>query len=106
MIYFVFIGVTAVIHGSRNETGRTRGALVICGALMAVVFAYITYQFLAAPNVWGTQATINGIPGYYLAYAYVVGSFVAGLLIYAGSKWYNARRGVDISLAFKEIPPE
>jgi len=29
-----------------------------------------------------------------------------GGVIYFGSKYYNRRRGVDIDLAFKEIPPE
>ena len=106
MIYFVFIGVTAVIHGSRNERGRIKAALVGCGALMSVVFAYITYQFLASPQIWGTSATINGLPGYDFAYAYVIASFIAGLLLYFGCKWYYARRGVDVTLAYKEIPPE
>ncbi|PSO07190.1 hypothetical protein B9Q04_12185 [Candidatus Marsarchaeota G2 archaeon BE_D] len=31
---------------------------------------------------------------------------VVGGVIYFGSKYYNRRRGVDIDLAFKEIPPE
>jgi hypothetical protein len=73
---------------------------------MAIVFGYITYQFLASPAIWGTAAMVDGIHGYYLAYAYVIGSFIAGLLLYYGSKWYNGKRGIDISLAFKEIPPE
>jgi amino acid transporter len=106
MIYFVFIGITAIIHGSRNERGRIRGALVGCGALMSVVFAYITYQFLASPQIWGTAAVVNGLPGYDYAYAYVVASFIAGLLLYFGCKWYYAKRGVDVTLAYKEIPPE
>ncbi|MDA4112606.1 MAG: amino acid permease [Thaumarchaeota archaeon] len=106
MIYFVFIGITAIIHGSRNERGRIRAALVGCGALMSVVFAYITYQFLASPQIWGTAAVVNGLPGYDYAYAYVVASFLAGLLLYFGCKWYYAKRGVDVTLAYKEIPPE
>jgi len=106
MIYFVFIGVTAVLHGSRNETGRIKGLLMGCGALMSVVFAYITYQFLASPSVWGTSTIISGIPGYDYAYGYVIASFIAGLLLYYGCKRYYASRGVDVTLAYKEIPPE
>lgn len=106
MIYFAFIGVTAVIQAQRRETGSTRSILTICGALMVVVFGYITYQFLASPSIWGTGVTVSGIPGYYLAYVYVIGSFVAGLLLYFGGKWYYGKRGIDVSLAFKEIPPE
>ena len=106
MIYFVFIGITAIIHGTRYERGGIKAALVVCGALMSVVFAYITYQFLASPQIWGTSATVNGLPGYDFAYAYVIASFVAGLLLYFGCRWYYARRGVDVTLAYKEIPPE
>ncbi len=106
MIYFAFVGVSAIIQGQRNEKGGTKTILMVCGALMAIVFGYITYQFLASPNIWGTAVTVDGIAGYYFAYAYVAGSFVVGLLLYFGSKWYNGKRGIDISLAFKEIPPE
>jgi len=80
--------------------------LTVCGFLMAVVFAYITYQFLASPSIWGTAATVNGIPGYYFAYAYVVASFVAGLVLYFACKSYYGSRGIDVTLAYKEIPPE
>ena len=62
MIYFVFIGLTAVIHGSRTRRQDQRRAH-ICGALMAVVFSYITYQFLASPQIWGTSAIVAGLPG-------------------------------------------
>lgn len=106
MIYFAFVGVSAVIQAQREEKGGTKAILMICGALMTIVFAYITYQFLASPTIWGTPYDVDGIPGYYLAYAYVAGSFIAGLVLYYGSKWYNGKRGIDISLAFKEIPPE
>jgi len=106
MIYFAFVGVAAIIQGHRDEKGGTRTILMVSGALMAIVFAYITYQFLASPTIWGTGVTVDGIAGYYLAYAYVVGSFLVGLLLYYGSKRYNGKKGIDISLAFKEIPPE
>ena len=106
MIYFVFIGLTAIQHGSKNEKGRNRTLLIVCGALMSVVFAYITYQFLASPALWGTSAVINGVPGYDYAYAYVVASFVAGLLLYYGCKSYYGKKGIDVTLAYKEIPPE
>ncbi len=33
------------------------------------------------------------------------GIFIAGIVIYYVSKWYHNRVGIDISLAFKEIPP-
>jgi amino acid transporter len=105
MIYFVFIGLTAIIHGS-NEQGRNKGLLMVCGALMSVVFAFIIYQFLASPQIWGTATVINGVPGYDYAYGYVAASFIAGLLLYYGCKSYYGKRGIDVTLAYKEIPPE
>ena len=33
-------------------------------------------------------------------------SLVIGIAIYFGMKAYNARRGLDISIGFREIPPE
>jgi hypothetical protein len=29
-----------------------------------------------------------------------------GLLLYFGCKWYYGKRGIDVTLAYKEIPPE
>jgi hypothetical protein len=34
------------------------------------------------------------------------GVLVVGALWYAGARLVNRRRGIDLSLAFKEIPPE
>jgi len=96
MIYFFFIGVAAVVYAFKNEKGGSKALLAISGALMAVVFAYITYQFLAFPGIWG------GNP---IAYGWVAGSFILGIVIYAISKSYYSKRGIDISLAYKELPP-
>jgi amino acid transporter len=106
MIYFFFIGITSAVHGARKETGRTRGTLVVSGVLMAAVFAFIIYQFLANPTIWGTPVMAFGIPGYDFAYIYVVSSFIAGVVIYLASKAYHKSKGIDITLAYREIPPE
>jgi amino acid transporter len=108
MIYFAFIGVTAVVHGARREqqSGTTKTLLIVCGALTTLVFGYITFQFLSAPTIWGTAASVGGVPGYLVAYGYVLGSFIIGAVIYLASKSYSAKKGIDLSLAFKEIPPE
>ena len=97
VIYFAFVGLAAVVYAVRHEKGNGKAVLGISGILMAVVYAFLSYEFLASPNVWG---------GNTLAYFYMVISFIAGLVIYGLSKMYYARQGVDIGLAFKEIPPE
>jgi glutamate:GABA antiporter len=106
MIYFAFVGITAMVHATRHERGGTKTLLMVSGLLTTLVFAYITYQFLSAPTIWGTAASVGGVPGYLVAYGYVAGSFILGAVIYLASKSYHAKKGVDLSLAFKEIPPE
>ncbi len=96
-IYVAFAALAAVVYAQRNDKGLSRMTLELCGILTAIVFVYYTYTFLAAPAIWGG----NGI-----GYAYAVASFVGGVVIYFVSKAYHARQGVDITLAFKQIPPE
>ncbi len=97
MIYFVVIGLAAAVYALRKEKGSSKGILFVSGILMAVIFVYITYLFLDNYQVWG---------GNEIAYGYVIASFVIGAVIYLASKRYHAARGIDISLAYKEIPPE
>jgi len=96
MIYFFFIGIAAVRYALKNEKGRPKAILATAGALMTIVFLYITCQFLANAAIWG---------GNQIAYGWVVGSFVAGIVIYIVSKSYYSKRGIDITLAYKELPP-
>jgi hypothetical protein len=97
MAYFVVIGLAASVYALRKEKGTSKGILLVSGILMAVIFVYISYLFLANGTVWGGNA---------IAYGYVVGSFILGAAIYLASKNYHAARGIDISLAYNEIPPE
>jgi amino acid transporter len=97
MVYFIVIGLAASVYALRKEKGISKGILFVAGILMAAVFVYITYLFLANGSVWGANNT---------AYGYVIASFILGASIYLGSKRYHASRGIDISLAYKEIPPE
>ena len=71
--------------------------MIVSGTLTAVVFAYLLYPFLVSPAVWG------GNP---FAYGYVVASFIVGAVLYFVSKSYNKSRGIDVTLAYKQIPPE
>lgn len=92
------VGSTTV----RNTIDKMQLLLMLCGHIrltgdLPLVFAYITYQFLAYPSVWG---------GNTFAYSYVAISFVLGMAIYLGSNMYHSRRDIDITLAYKEIPPE
>lgn len=106
MIYFFFVGLAAATYGAKKEQGTSRSILVVAGILMSAVFLFIVYQFLSNPTIWGTSATFFNIPGYLFAYGYVVASFVAGAAIYLASRSHYKKKGIDISVAYKEIPPE
>ena len=93
----MFVGISAAIHGIKKETGIVKAGLVIAGILNVFVFGFLSYEFLANPVVWA----LNN-----LTYFFILASVAAGIVIYLGSKRYNARRGIDISLAYKELPPE
>lgn len=99
MIYFAFVGLAATIYASKQlkKGAGEKFALAVAGILQIVVFSYLTYEFIAYGNIWG---------GNYLAYGYVVASFVAGVVIYVVSKTRSKAKGIDISYAFREIPPE
>jgi amino acid transporter len=97
MIYFIVVGIAATVYALRKESGSSKTVLTVAGVLMAIVFVYITYLFLAYQGVWG------GNP---LAYGYAAASFVLGVIIYEVSKWRHKSRGIDITLAYREIPPE
>jgi amino acid transporter len=97
MIYFVFVGLATTVYAARKEKGGSKVILATAGILNAIVFLFLTYEFLASPGVWGLNT---------LTYAYVGISFAAGAIIYLVSKSYHARRGINLSMAYKEIPPE
>jgi amino acid transporter len=97
MIYFAFVGLGAVVYAMKRETGGSRVLLSAAGGMQIAVFGYLTYEFLAYPNIWGGNA---------LAYGYIIVSFILGSVIYLISKRKNLKLGLSMDLAFKEIPPE
>ncbi|MGA2875371.1 MAG: APC family permease [Nitrososphaerales archaeon] len=97
MIYFAFVGLAAVIYAIRHEKAGKKVLLAVAGGLQVLVFGYLTYEFFAYYQVWGGNS---------LAYGYILSTFIAGALIYFVSKKRHLKRGIDISMAFKEIPPD
>jgi APA family basic amino acid/polyamine antiporter len=53
-----------------------------------------------------TNAVVGGPISYQSMFAGVIGPMIAGVLIYAIAKAYRKSHGIDIDLAFREIPPE
>ena len=97
MVYFIFVGLAAAVWGARKESGPTKAILMAAGVINVFVFGFLSYQFLANPAVWSLNS---------LTYTFIALSVISGAVIYFASKSYHRRRGVDISLAYKELPPE
>lgn len=97
MIYFAFVGLAAATWGIRKEKGSAKVILVIAGIANILVFGFLTYQYVTNAAQW----SLNNLTVYF-----VVGTFILGAVIYAASYYYHKSRGVNISLAYKEIPPE
>ncbi|MDG6988595.1 MAG: amino acid permease [Nitrososphaerota archaeon] len=97
MIYFIIVGLSAVVHAIKKEAGYMKGVLGAAGVLNMGVFGYLAYQFLTYQSVWALNS---------ITFSFIIGSLVLGIVAFGGSYWYNKKRGVDITLAYKEIPPE
>jgi len=68
----------------------------ILGVLCSIAFAYMGY--IAYTNPLITSPTLSGI-------GIAVGILVACFVVYFASLAYHKRRGLDIEMAFKELPP-
>ena len=97
-VFFAFIGVTAIIYGykKRKQLGSTAPALIVSGLLVAPFFFYVSYQLLGLP-FYGINQLSWGIMLFF---------WILGALLYPIGKWYYRRKGLDLSLVFKELPPE
>ncbi|MGB9606786.1 MAG: APC family permease, partial [Bryobacteraceae bacterium] len=70
--------------------------ITIIGVLSLISCGIMAWAYLKDP-LSGMTPTMT---------AFNIAVFLSGLLIYYIAKWVQARRGVDISLSFKEIPEE
>lgn len=99
MLFFMFVAIASILCGIRrkSEPSNVRVGLVIAGTLSAIVFAYVSHECEILPSVYG---------GNTLSYKFLLASFIGGLIIYIAHKYYLKKQGIDLSLAFKELPPE
>jgi amino acid transporter len=97
-LFFTFIGLTAIVYGwKRRETLKNTSTwLIISGVIVGAFFLYMTYMILALPY-YGINA---------LSWGVMLFVWIAGALAYPISKIYHGRKGIDVSMIFKELPPE
>ncbi len=73
------------------------------GAISAVFFGWVFWLLWEDPNAAGPLIKPSKMP----VEAWItLGAIVAGAAWYLGAKTYRKRRGIDISLAFQQIPIE
>jgi APA family basic amino acid/polyamine antiporter len=72
--------------------------LLLFGIGNLVLFSLVLYSAFKLPAFSGPTGTD--------AVLFVVGIYLAGLLVYLGARAVRKRRGVDLDLAYKEIPPD
>lgn len=89
MIWFRFIGLTAIIHALEKETGSARAILGVAELLNIIVFGYVTSEFIANRTVWSLNT---------LTYGFVICSFIFGAAINLGSKNCYKRKVIEIYL--------
>jgi uncharacterized membrane protein (DUF485 family) len=70
----------------------------ISGLISVVLFSLILYSSFALPAFSGPVGPA--------ATGFVVGIYVAGLIIYYLARAYRRRSGIDLDLLHKEVPPE
>ncbi|MEM0200012.1 MAG: APC family permease [Saccharolobus sp.] len=98
-LYFLVASIAGFVFGIRNKIR----ILQVAGLISAGYFAYLTY--VAATNpVFGFMQT-NGFPNL-ITTIFVIGTLIVGVIVYVIAKTNNKKKGIDIDLAFKEIPPE
>ena len=123
-IYFACIGLTAVIYALRKRMDLkwTANALIISGVIVAAFFAVLTVEFFYYPyfgvSLNNLGPAISAGVNYYaqglvnqpwggLPWLIVIfGFWIVGACWYTIRKRYLAKKGIDLSATYKEIPPE
>jgi len=72
--------------------------IVVCGAVSVVFYIYLAYECYVTPAISGPVGV--GV------ISLIAATFVAAPIIYYVSRWYHMRKeGIDIGVAFREVPP-
>ncbi|ARM76846.1 APC family permease [Acidianus manzaensis] len=101
-IYFFTVSIAGFLYGYKNRDSFGK-AIIPISAISAGYFVFLTYEAIINPAFDFTYP--NGQPDP-ITLAFVIGSFIVGAIIYLVSKYINKRKGLEIDLAFKEIPPD
>ncbi|MFP3162586.1 MAG: APC family permease [Acidianus hospitalis] len=97
-LYFLIASIAGTVYGIKNRIK----SLEIAGIISAIYFTFLTYEAGVNP-VFGFTSTVDGFP---LTEFFVSLTIAIGVIIYVASWYKHKKDGIDISMSFKEIPPE
>ncbi len=109
-VAYIFLCLTAIIFPYRlrhvyelSPIAKYRLGKVplisILGVLALIFNLYLTYQYVAGPNLFLTYPLLQSDE-------FVAALFIVCLMIYPISRMIRRRQGIDIGAAFIQIPPE
>ena len=101
-VAYLFLVSLAGVRVGLEERDRK---LLIASILSAVIMAVTEGEMLIPSNNYSFSVVTNsGIN--WIATAYIASLVGLGVVTYALAKYFRAREGIDISLVYKQIPPE
>lgn len=113
---FLFVGIAAVVLPFRKRTKPIYEAsgvnwkiagfpiVAIAGIIWVVFDLFCLYYFFIDPNLGASDAWSPIIP--YFSLYLTFGIAATGFVYYWIVRWHRKRQGINIDLAFKELPPE
>jgi amino acid transporter len=72
--------------------------ITLVSGVAALLFAFLAYLLATKPAYYGSY-------GWNSILTLVITGTLGGVL-YAASRWWHRRRGLDLSMAMRELPPE
>ncbi|BBD72399.1 amino acid permease [Sulfodiicoccus acidiphilus] len=97
-LYFLVVSIAAVFYGRKNG----HSGLKIAGVLSAIYFLFLTIEAGVNPAFgFFTGTSVNPITALFVSV-----TLVGSLAVYLYARFSNAKKGIDLSLVYKEIPPE
>jgi len=106
ILSFIMVSLSAILlpyrqanvfeTSSVNQRVGRLPVISIIGVLSLASCIFFAWVFLSDPMAGMTPTMV----------IFNIAVFLSGLLVYFISKWVQARRGVDVSLSYKELPNE
>ena len=113
---FLFVGLAAIVLPFRKRTKPIYEAsgvkwklagipLITIAGVVWVVFDMVCFwYFVIDPNLGANDKNSKLFPYFSLYLTFVIA--LVGFLYYWAVRWYRQRQGINIDLAFRELPPE